>query len=171
MGEGHRGRKEGHRARSGFPVLLSLSCYGLPCSSRIQEGSTTIQQALARKLDIPDLEVLRFQIAFVKGDQLEMKQIAATGRNGGQVEALLANQEALTMAYSGRLQEATFLSLRAVALAKEGAQLEQAALFEGQAALREALFGNSIEGEKHATAALNLSNGKDVQYGAAVSLP
>jgi eukaryotic-like serine/threonine-protein kinase len=61
------------------------------------------------------------------------------------------------------------MSQRAEELAEQANQLEEAALFEAGAALREAFFGNASVARERATAALGLSKNKDVQYGAAFS--
>ena len=47
---------------------------------------------------------------------------------------------------------------------------ETAANYEADAALREALFGNVTEARQRAAAGLNLSSGRDVQFGAALAL-
>ena len=78
--------------------------------------------------------------------------------------------EADTAAYSGRLEKAREFSRRAVASAERAEEKETAASYEADAALREALFGNSAEARQRAAAALALSTGRDVQYGAALAL-
>jgi predicted Zn-dependent protease len=78
--------------------------------------------------------------------------------------------EADTAAYSGRLGKAREFSRRAVALAEQAEEKETAASYEADAALREALFGNSTEARKRAAEALGLSTGRDVQYGVALAL-
>ena len=62
------------------------------------------------------------------------------------------------------------MSRRAVDLAQQAAQRERAALYEAGAALREAFFGNASEARRSAMAALELSKGRDVEYGAAFAL-
>ena len=57
-----------------------------------------------------------------------------------------------------------------MASAKRAEEKETAALWQVNAALREALFGNATEARRRAVGALALSNGGDVQYGAAVAL-
>jgi predicted Zn-dependent protease len=47
---------------------------------------------------------------------------------------------------------------------------ETAAAYEADSAIREALFGNARRGRERAAAALALSTGRDVQYGAALAL-
>jgi eukaryotic-like serine/threonine-protein kinase len=55
-------------------------------------------------------------------------------------------------------------------LALQAAQRERAALYQAGAAVREALFGNSATARRRAPAALELSKGRDVEYGAASAL-
>jgi len=57
-----------------------------------------------------------------------------------------------------------------VASAQRSEETETAASYEAEVALRESLFGNGAEARRRAEAALTLSNGRDVQYGAALAL-
>ena len=70
-------------------------------------------------------------------------------------------------AYSGRLQLARGLSQRAVDLAQQSGQHERAATFEGAAALYESVLGSAVEAKARANAALNLSQGRDVEFAVA----
>ena len=138
---------------------------------RLPEAENTLQLAAARKVALLDLFVFAFQIAFVKGDQAGMDRAVAEGRGKlGTDEDLLIDQQALAQAYSGHLQQARSITQRAEDAARQAQQTEVAALFEAQAALREAFFGNALEARRNAASALDLSNGKDVQYGAAFAL-
>jgi tetratricopeptide (TPR) repeat protein len=80
------------------------------------------------------------------------------------------HQEALTLAYGGRLKEANRLSDSAVSLARQGGLPERAALFEGARAAWNALFGNRGEAQRSAAAALSLDRGRDADYGPAFAL-
>ena len=62
------------------------------------------------------------------------------------------------------------LSRRAVASAERAEEKETAAGYQAEAAIREALFGNAAQARQQAAAALGLSDGRDVQYGAALAL-
>jgi predicted Zn-dependent protease len=73
-------------------------------------------------------------------------------------------------AYFGRLAQAREFSRRAVASAQREEEKETAAGYEAEGALREVLFGNAAEGRRLALAALDLSNGRDVQYAAGLAL-
>jgi len=57
-----------------------------------------------------------------------------------------------------------------VASAERAKKKEVAADFEGDAALREALFGNAVEARQRAAAALGLSNNRNAQFRVALAL-
>ena len=78
--------------------------------------------------------------------------------------------EANTAAYAGRLENARGLTSRAVTSAKQVEENEVAAYYKANAAWREAVFGNAVDTRQHASAALTLSTGRDVQYLAALAL-
>jgi len=137
--------------------------------SRLDEAWTTAQEAQAKNLDSPFLHLILYQLAFLKNDVARMaEQIAwSEGQPGG--NDVLAS-EADTAAYAGRLGKAREFSRRAVASAQRSSAKETAAGYEADAALREALVGNSAEARQRAGAALSFSTGKTVQYGAALAL-
>jgi len=71
---------------------------------------------------------------------------------------------------SGRLGKARQFSRRAVASAGHAGEKETGAGYEADAGVRQALFGNAAEARRRAAAALALSNGRDVQYAAALAM-
>jgi len=138
--------------------------------NRFEDAGKVIQQAAERKFQAPDLILLPYYIAFLKEDTAAMeRQVAmAQGRSGA--EDWISNAQAFVLAYDGRLQSARSMSRRAASLAQQDGQKERAAMFEAGAAVREAFFGNAPEARRNATAALALSNARDVEYGAAFAL-
>ena len=62
------------------------------------------------------------------------------------------------------------MTWRAAEAARRAGQRERAALFETESAVRDAFLGNALEARRSAASALELSQGKDVQYGAAFAL-
>jgi hypothetical protein len=78
--------------------------------------------------------------------------------------------ESLLAAYEGRLQQSRQASMQAVTLARQAHLLERAALFEGAAAMREALYGYPDESFRHAAAAGQLVQGRDVDFPRAFAL-
>jgi serine/threonine protein kinase/predicted Zn-dependent protease len=138
--------------------------------NRLEEARATVEEAQAKHLDSPLLRIGLYQLAFLQNDPAGMAQQVtwAAGKPG--VEDVLLAREADTAAYSGRLGEARDFSRRAVASAERAEEKEKAASYEADAALREALFGNAAAGRQQAAAALGLSTGRDVKYGAALAL-
>jgi eukaryotic-like serine/threonine-protein kinase len=138
--------------------------------NRLEEARATAEEAQAKKFDSPPLRFVLYQLAFLQNDAAGMaQQVAWAADKPGWDDVLLAG-EADTAAYSGRLGKAREFSRRAVASAKAAEEKETAAGYEDEAALREALFGNAAEARQRALAALALSTGRDVQYGAALAL-
>ena len=86
------------------------------------------------------------------------------------VEHWIAHAQSLALARSGRLQAARRSSNRALELALQEGQRETAAIYQAARATWEALCGNAGEGTRTAMAALERSNGRDVEYAAALAL-
>jgi serine/threonine protein kinase/tetratricopeptide (TPR) repeat protein len=137
---------------------------------RLEEAGNALQRASERKREIPDLFILRYDIAFLKGDQAGMERAAALGQGKPGVEDWILDDEAFVLAYSGHLQQATRKSRRAVDLAQRAAHRERAAMYKTGAAVWEAFFGDAPEARRSAMAALEVSKGRDVEYGAAFAL-
>ena len=119
---------------------------------------------------MPDFLVLRYNIAVLKGDQEQMDRAVALARGKRRAEHWMAHEEALALARSGRLQAARRSSSRAVDLALQEGEREAAASYQAARAVWEAVCGNAAEGKRNAMAALELSNGRDVEYAAGLAL-
>jgi eukaryotic-like serine/threonine-protein kinase len=137
---------------------------------RLDEASNVIQQASSRKLDFDDQILLRYQIAFLKGDHAGMAREAALGERDFAVQDWMLNSEALVSACSGKQRAAEGLSRHAVELARQAGQGETAAVFIAGSAVWEAFLGNSATARTKATEALQLFKGRDVEYGAGIAL-
>jgi len=146
---------------------LALSDVAL---NRLDEAQAVLRRASERKLDIPDFAIQRYVIAFLRGDTAEMKREAALAHEGTGAEDWMSNAEGFALAYFGHLGEARKMSRRAADLARASNRRETEALYETDSALREALFGNASMARQSATAALQLSNSRDVEYGVAFAL-
>jgi DNA-binding winged helix-turn-helix (wHTH) protein/tetratricopeptide (TPR) repeat protein len=147
--------------------LLADSYLGL---ERTAEAEKTLQRASERKLDIPDFDVERYVIAFLKDDKTGMEREAALPREKPGVDDWMSNAEGFVSAYSGHLQEARKMSRRAADLARKAERRDTEALYEADAAMREALFGNVPTARQRAVDALALSNSRDAEYEAAFAL-
>ena len=82
----------------------------------------------------------------------------------------MSAREAVVEAYAGHLQAARRISQRAVVQAQQAGQEETASLWEAGAAVREALFGNKTAATERASNVLQLSPGREAQYGAALAI-
>jgi serine/threonine protein kinase/tetratricopeptide (TPR) repeat protein len=153
-----------------FPIGYYQLAFNLTYLGRLEEAGGVLEHAAARKLEIPELLMLRYDIAFIKGDQAGMDREAALSRGRSDVEDWVAQREAFVLTYSGRLQEASTTSRRAVDLARQTSQAGKAALYKAGAAVWEAFFGNAPAARQNALAALEFANDRDVEYGAAFAL-
>jgi len=129
----------------------------------LDEASATFQQALKQKLDAGYLRLWMYYLALLRNDRAGMEQQVAwgTGKPGDEDPLLSAQSD--TEAYYGRLIKAREFSSRAVNSAKHADAKETAALWEANAALREAEFGNSALARNDVATALALAPGRDVE--------
>jgi eukaryotic-like serine/threonine-protein kinase len=137
--------------------------------NRLEEAKSVAEEASTKTFDSSNLHAILYEIAFLRNDTAEMARQVAwwEGKAGGQDVPLAL--EAETAAYSGKLEQARDFSGRAVEAARNAGEKELAARYETDAAWREALFGNAAEAKRLADAALDLSSGQNVQYGAAMA--
>jgi len=138
--------------------------------NRPDDAKKAIEQAHERKLDGDILHWTIYQLAFFTGNAAEMeRQVAwAAGKPGS--EDLLLSFQSDTEAYYGRLVKARDFSRRAMDSAVRSDSKESAALWQVNAALREAEFGNTAAAKQGVAAALALAPGRDVKLFAALTL-
>ncbi len=134
---------------------------------RLPAAEDALRRAAERKIDAAEFLILRYYIAFFKGDPAGMEKQArlAIGRQG--FEDSMAHHQAMVLAYSGRLPEARAMWRHATDLAQQTNDNERAAIYQTGAALCEAHTGNTRAALDRAKTALVLSRGQDVTYGAA----
>jgi len=137
---------------------------------RLGKATQALQQASVRKLEIGDFLVQRYDIAFLKGDRAGMEREVGLAQGKAGVEDWISDHQAFVSAYSGHLQEARRWARHAAELARQAVQLDRAALDETGLALWEGFFGNAGAARGSAMAARQLSNSREVEYGAAFAL-
>jgi tetratricopeptide (TPR) repeat protein len=162
--------QEGIAADPDFVIKYANLTSNYFFTDRFPEAENALQRASERKLETPDLLVLRYNIAVLKGEKEHMDRAADLAKGKRGAEHLVANVEALALARSGRLQAARRPSSRAVDLALQEGKREAAASYQAARAVWEAVCGNAAQGKKNAMAALELSNGRDVEYAAGLAL-
>jgi DNA-binding winged helix-turn-helix (wHTH) protein/tetratricopeptide (TPR) repeat protein len=138
-------------------------------SDRPAKAEDTLNRAAARKLEMPEMLVMRYYIAFLRGDKASMDRSAAAAQGHAEAEDWMAYEQASVLAYSGQMAMARNVARHAVQLARQANQPERAATYEAGMAVREAFYGEIQEARRDAQAAQALSNGRDVEWGAALA--
>jgi serine/threonine protein kinase/tetratricopeptide (TPR) repeat protein len=138
--------------------------------NRPDDAKKAIEQAQQRKLDGDFFHWTIYQLAFSKGDATEMERQVAWAAGKPASEDRLLSFQSDTEAYYGRLVKARDFSRRAVDSAVRDDAKETAALWQLNAALREAEFGNTAAAKQGVGAALALAPGRDVKLFAALTL-
>ena len=138
--------------------------------NRTDDAKKMIEQAQEHKFEGDVLHSTIYQLAFIRGDAAEMgRQVAwAAGKPG--TEDLLLSFQSDTEAYYGQLGKARDFSRRAVDAAVRSDSKETAAMWQVNAALREAEFGNTATAKQDVAAALALAPGRDVKLISALAL-
>jgi serine/threonine protein kinase/tetratricopeptide (TPR) repeat protein len=133
-------------------VALSATYIGL---GRFDEAKATIDQALAAKLDVPNLHRLLYFMAFVQNDSSamdrELSMIASKGPESAAYSMALAAE---TEAYFGRMEKARGLTERARSAYLALHQDDPAAVWLAGLAAIEAEVGDETDARRDATAAL-----------------
>jgi tetratricopeptide (TPR) repeat protein len=136
---------------------------------RVAEAERGLQRAAERKLEMPNFVAFRYTIGVMKGDQEQMSRAIAEAQGKRLAEHWVAHLESLVLARSGRLEAARRSSTRAVDLAQQEGTREMAAKYQAARAVWEAACGNVAEARKSAITALERSNGRDVEFTAALA--
>jgi eukaryotic-like serine/threonine-protein kinase len=170
-GQYERGIQAGQEALrlnpdNSFPYTVSQHYLLL---DRFAEAADVLQRAAERKLEIPEMLITRYYLAFFKRDQAGMdREIARAPQE--HAEDWMSHNQALVLARSGQMREARRMWERGIALAQQAGNRERAAVYEAAEAVCEAHFGNRAAAKERARAALELGKGRDVEYAAAFAL-
>jgi len=154
------------------PTLIGYSnlVFSYLALNRPDDAKKTVAEAQEHKVEGDFLHWAIYQQAFLKGDRAEMeRQVTwAAGKPG--TEDLLLSYQSDTEAYYGRLAKARDFSRRAVDAAVRADSKETAAMWQVNAAIREAEFGNTATAKQDVAAASKLAPGRDVKLFAALTL-
>jgi tetratricopeptide (TPR) repeat protein len=137
---------------------------------RFDAAKAILERAAVNKMNAPNLRQSAYWLAFLQNDQATMRQqVAAVAREPGGDGALLSS-ESDTEAFYGRLERAREFSRQAVGSARQADFIEPAAVWQTNAALREAEFGNSIVARQYAAAALGLEPEREAKAFSALAV-
>lgn len=151
--------REGVRLNPDAGVAYAAVAHTLISLGQLGEASATIEQALARKLDLPYSHYMLYAIALLQDDAAAAQQ-QIDRVSGTPAEAEMLALQSITAAYAGRVRQARELSKRAVELAKSRGLDEAAGQYLAGNALWEAAYGNCREAAVAVTRALALSRGR-----------
>jgi eukaryotic-like serine/threonine-protein kinase len=152
------------------PVRSSRAFHQLMLN-RLDDASLTVRLALERGLDSDNLVQTRYFVAFLTGNENELRRIAIEAKKSPATEDIISHVEALALARSGQLQEARRIAAVAVQSGQKSGRRERAGLFEAATAVWEAFYGNTAAARQSATRALELGkDGREVEYAAAFAL-
>jgi tetratricopeptide (TPR) repeat protein len=151
------------------PAYINLA-YSYAYMGSLAEAQNAIQRAPRDYAEFPELLLLRYYLAMMKGDATGMDREVklAAGKLGA--EDWMTHSQALVLARTGQLRQARIASARASELAQQSGQRERAATYEAGVAVWQALFGDAPAARRTATGALAISNGRDVEYAVAFAL-
>jgi eukaryotic-like serine/threonine-protein kinase len=138
--------------------------------NRPNDVKATARKAESRHIDYPEIHLNLYWAAFLEHDTAAMERETAgmMGRPGHEDQML--NYEADTALYGGQLAKARLLTRQAVEAAQKADEKEPPAIYQADAALREALVGNSVLARQRARAALAISNCRDAEALSAIAL-
>ena len=170
-GQYERGIQTGEEVIRQFPDMsfgYAVTSHYLSLD-RFAEAEDALRRAAARKLEIPEMLVSRYYLAFLKGDQAGMDREIARAPSE-HAEDWMAHYQALVLARSGRMRQARTMWDRAIASAQQGGRAEMAGIYEAAEAVCEAHFGNWSAAKEHARIAVKVAKGRDLVYAAAFAL-
>ncbi len=148
--------KQALRLAPGLTILyMNLASYTIALQ-RFDETRQVIREAQARKLENRAFHDYLYALAFLGADSAAMaeQQQWYTGKREENFGLALASD---TEAYLGRLGKSRELTKRAVELAIRADSEESGAIWQANAALEQAAYGNAAEARQMAAAALELA--------------
>ncbi len=139
--------------------------------NRLDDALLTARLAAERRMESENLFQTQYFVAFLTGNENELRRIATAARKSPATEESISHVEALALARSGQLREARRMAAVAVQIAQRSGRRERAGLFEAATAVWEAFSGNAAAARQSAARALELGRGgREVEYAAAFAL-
>jgi eukaryotic-like serine/threonine-protein kinase len=170
-----RYEKAAAETRESLRVAPTVSGYGnlaqiYMALNRFAEARTITEEALSHNLDGTSLRLNLYALSFFQSNAGAMKEQADWATRKPTAEDQMVTLESDTEAWSGRFVKARELSRQAVETALRGDEKEPAALWQANAAIREALIGNANVARQNAAAASALAPGsRDSEVQAALA--
>jgi DNA-binding winged helix-turn-helix (wHTH) protein/tetratricopeptide (TPR) repeat protein len=161
--------EEDVRLNPGIGIKYGNLVSGYLLLNRLDDAKATALNAHAHNVDSPEIHLNLYWIAFLQHDAATMEREAEGLMGKPGYEDQMLNFEADTALCGGHLAKARALTQRAIESAQYADEEEMLAFYEADAALREALVGNTDFAKRRAQNALVLSNGRDVEALSAIA--
>ena len=129
--------------------------------NQFDKAKAILSEAEARNAQDLYLPGIRYQLAFVRGDEGEMEKQVATTTGKPAIESWLLALRADTEAYRGHLAKAREFTDRAIKSARHDGMEENALAYAAVGALREAQFGNHAAALRQVNASLAHNYGQE----------
>ena len=154
-----------------FPIGYLQLAFNNQFAGHLEEAEHALQRAADRKLEIPELLIQRYDIAFLKGDQAGMDREVALGEKESGAEDMIADRQAFVWAYSGHLEKANVNGPACGRLESAAGPAGKKSADRDRTGAMGSLFREScLPQTERAMAAADLSTDRDVEYGAAFAL-
>jgi eukaryotic-like serine/threonine-protein kinase len=155
--------REALRLNPGSGLIWGNLVWQYELLNRLDEAKAAAQQARAHSLDGPQVHLSLYQVDFLEHDTAAMQREAAALMQEAAYEDIMLYNESLTAADTGEFVKARELTRQAVASALRTNKDGTAAVYEADAAIREAVAGNLVLAKQEARAAFALANDKHAE--------
>lgn len=159
--------KESVRLNPDSPIGLGNLIFNYLFLDRLDDADAALRDAETRNNDYEPFHMQLHHLAFLRGDGAGMQRQLAWAADKPEVQNRMLASEAVMAAYSGHLRTARQLSDRVTLFAERTGEKDDAAGYQAEAALREAMFGFFPEAARHADAA-SISQDWEIQTAVAL---
>ena len=136
--------------------------------NRLDEARTIAKEAEAKNLDSPAIHYWVYQLAFVQNDNTLMSQQVTWAEANQEMADAQLDWQAATLAFTGQLQKARDLSLRAEESAVRRGSIGRGRYIDVFSGYREALIGNRYKAQSFAAKGMGPESGRRAQAQAAL---
>ena len=137
---------------------------------RLDEAKASYDAARARNIDSENLELVRYDLAFVEGDTATMQKLVESAERRPGYQNRMALERAKTETYFGRFTAGRDFAQQAISSAIAADAKQSAAEHAAEYSLIEADAGNQEQARKFAAKALAMDRGRTVVEAVALAL-
>jgi serine/threonine protein kinase/tetratricopeptide (TPR) repeat protein len=137
---------------------------------RYRDAEEVVTRALQRGIDIQEILLQQYDLAFLRRDEAAMQAVLARAQLKPDARELIMLHHALTLACQGRLESARSNVDLVISAALRGRYRQRAAEARSVEAVWESFAGNAAAARRAAAAAITPFSGREVRYAAALAL-